>query len=78
MTSTTITRHVQTPLTKVQRQYYQRILDKNIGTLLAGGKSKNAAGLANVTMELRKLCNHPVRRTCSDAHWNCLKMCLCH
>lgn len=50
----------------MQRQYYQRILDKNIGTLLAGGKAKNAAGLANVTMELRKLCNHPV--------WYCIML----
>ncbi|KAI9203985.1 SNF2 family N-terminal domain-containing protein [Polychytrium aggregatum] len=49
-------------LSAMQRQWYQKILEKDIDAvngLAAGGKREGKTRLQNVVMQLRKCCNHP-------------------
>lgn len=47
---------IYVPLTNMQRQWYKRLLSKDVGLLNVGG---NKSSLNNVLMHLRKCCNHP-------------------
>lgn len=48
-------------LTPMQRQWYQRILEKDIDAVngAAGNKREGKTRLLNIVMQLRKCCNHP-------------------
>ncbi|KAG0318700.1 hypothetical protein BGZ97_003417 [Linnemannia gamsii] len=48
-------------LTPMQRQWYQRILEKDIDAVngAAGSKREGKTRLLNIVMQLRKCCNHP-------------------
>jgi chromodomain-helicase-DNA-binding protein 7 len=50
---------VEVELTRLQKQYYKAIHEKNFKFLSQGVKTKNIPNLLNVMMELRKCCNHP-------------------
>lgn len=50
---------IEVELTKIQREYYKRILNLNRDALYAGDNSQNISRLINVVMQLRKVCNHP-------------------
>ena len=43
-------------LTAIQKKYYRAILEKNLKYLCKG---TNMPTLNNISMELRKCCNHP-------------------
>jgi SWI/SNF-related matrix-associated actin-dependent regulator of chromatin subfamily A member 5 len=45
----------------MQRQWYQRILEKDIDAVngAAGSKREGKTRLLNIVMQLRKCCNHP-------------------
>jgi superfamily II DNA or RNA helicase len=46
-------------LTRVQKQYYRAILDRNRNFLNKGIQGGNVPNLLNIMMQLRKLCCHP-------------------
>ena len=46
-------------LTPQQRAYYRALYENQIHVLLEGSKVKNVPQLRNLSMELRKVCNHP-------------------
>lgn len=48
------------PLTPEQRTFYKAVYSNNIQHLLGASNGKSPQ-LANLCMELRKVCNHPVR-----------------
>jgi chromodomain-helicase-DNA-binding protein 7 len=50
---------VEVELSKLQKQYYRAILDRNRSFLNKGLSAKNTPNLVNVMMQLRKVCNHP-------------------
>jgi superfamily II DNA or RNA helicase len=53
---------VSVELTRLQKQTYRAVYEKNLAVLSAGaesGKKANVPALTNVHMELRKCCNHP-------------------
>ena len=50
---------VEVELTSLQKRYYRAILERNFTFLLQGTAAKNASGLLNTMMELRKCCIHP-------------------
>ena len=47
---------VQIELTAIQKQVYRAVYEKNFRQLQLGEVAK---GVTNVSMELRKICNHP-------------------
>ena len=50
---------IQVSLTKIQKQFYRAIYERNTQFLYRGSKPSNGPSLMNVMMELRKCCNHP-------------------
>jgi SNF2 family DNA or RNA helicase len=50
---------LEVSLTPVQKRYYKAIYERNTVFLYKGAKPSNSPSLMNVTMELRKCCNHP-------------------
>jgi chromodomain-helicase-DNA-binding protein 7 len=50
---------IEVTLTKMQKQFYRAIYERNTAFLFRGAKASNGPSLMNVTMELRKCCNHP-------------------
>ena len=50
---------VEVELTSLQKRYYRAILERNFAFLMQGTTAKNAPGLLNTMMELRKCCIHP-------------------
>ena len=52
---------VSVELTKLQKQTYRAVYEKNLSVLTGGDSAakKNGPALTNVHMELRKVCNHP-------------------
>ena len=50
---------ISVELTKLQKETYRAVYEKNLTILTGGGDKKNAPTLTNVHMELRKCCNHP-------------------
>lgn len=50
---------IEVSLTKMQKQFYRAIYERNTAFLFRGAKASNGPSLMNVTMELRKCCNHP-------------------
>lgn len=58
---------VEVELSKLQKQYYRAILDRNRSFLNRGLSAKNTPNLINVMMQLRKVCNHPyLIKGCED------------
>ncbi|KAI8344263.1 SNF2 family N-terminal domain-containing protein [Chlamydoabsidia padenii] len=54
--------NVYVRMSPMQRQWYQKILEKDIDAvngLNAGGKKEGKTRLLNIVMQLRKCCNHP-------------------
>ncbi|KAH0789190.1 F/Y-rich N-terminus family protein [Histomonas meleagridis] len=50
---------IECPMTQHQKAYYKSIYNKNIEYLVRGAHSRNMTNLQNISMELRKVCNHP-------------------
>ena len=51
---------ISVELTKLQKETYRAVYEKNLAILSGGGgDKKNVPTLTNVHMELRKCCNHP-------------------
>ncbi|EAX93144.1 F/Y-rich N-terminus family protein [Trichomonas vaginalis G3] len=50
---------IECGMTSHQRAYYQSIYSKNMEYLHRGAHSSNTTNLQNISMELRKVCNHP-------------------
>lgn len=50
---------VEVALTPIQKKYYKAIYERNTMFLMKGSKPSNSPSLMNITMELRKCCNHP-------------------
>jgi SNF2 family DNA or RNA helicase len=50
---------LEVSLTPIQKKYYKAIYERNTAFLYKGAKPNNSPSLMNVTMELRKCCNHP-------------------
>lgn len=50
---------IEVTLTAVQKKWYRAIYEQNADFLFRGGSKKNGPNLMNITMELRKCCNHP-------------------
>ncbi|OHT08842.1 F/Y-rich N-terminus family protein [Tritrichomonas foetus] len=51
---------IECPMTMHQKAYYKAIFKKNIDYLRRGAHNKSkSANLRNISMELRKACNHP-------------------
>ncbi len=50
---------VEVELTRVQKKYYKAIYEHNLGVLQGNKKGSAAISLRNVSMQLRKCCNHP-------------------
>ncbi|KAL1499104.1 hypothetical protein AB1Y20_013617 [Prymnesium parvum] len=46
-------------LTKEQKRLYRAILDKNVAILASSSRASSLPSLANIFMQLRKVCNHP-------------------
>ncbi|ORZ17622.1 SNF2 family N-terminal domain-domain-containing protein [Absidia repens] len=54
--------NVYVRMTPMQRQWYQKILEKDIDAVngaTGGGKREGKTRLLNIVMQLRKCCNHP-------------------
>ena len=51
--------NIYVPLTKMQREWYKKILIKDIDLLNAVSKSGERMRLCNILMHLRKCSNHP-------------------
>jgi superfamily II DNA/RNA helicase len=50
---------IEVALTPIQKKYYKAIYERNTFFLMKGSKPSNSPSLMNITMELRKCCNHP-------------------
>eukprot|EP01084_Bolivina_argentea_P223791 378579_1 len=50
---------VEVELTRIQKQYYRALLEKNREFLYRGVSTRNAPKLMNIANDLRKICNHP-------------------
>ena len=50
---------IECPMTSYQKAYYKSIYDKNMDYLTRGAHQNNTTNLRNISMELRKVCNHP-------------------
>ena len=50
---------IECPMTSYQKAYYKSIFHKNMDYLSRGAHSGNTSSLRNISMELRKVCNHP-------------------
>jgi SNF2 family DNA or RNA helicase len=50
---------IECELTSLQKQYYRAVLERNRQFLYAGCQSHNVPQLINISMQLRKVCNHP-------------------
>lgn len=50
---------IECPMTQHQKAYYKNIYNKNLEYLSRGAHKTNMANLNNISMELRKVCNHP-------------------
>mmetsp|Transcript_6483 Transcript_6483/g.12211 ORF Transcript_6483/g.12211 Transcript_6483/m.12211 type:complete len:1937 (+) Transcript_6483:1878-7688(+) len=50
---------IEVALTPIQKKYYKAIYERNTLFLMKGSKPSNSPSLMNITMELRKCCNHP-------------------
>jgi len=57
---------IECGMTQHQRSYYQSIYKKNLAYLTRGAHKFNTTNLHNVSMELRKVCNHPYLITGSE------------
>lgn len=49
---------IEVEMTMPQRKWYRAIWEQNIGFLRQKGRHRNLAGLNNIAMQLRKVCNH--------------------
>jgi chromodomain-helicase-DNA-binding protein 1 len=52
-------RILRVPLAPLQKKYYKWVLSRNYKELNKGLKGQSATTLANIVMELKKVCNHP-------------------
>jgi SNF2 family DNA or RNA helicase len=50
---------IECELTSLQKQYYRAILERNKSFLYSGCDTRNLPNLINLSMQLRKICNHP-------------------
>ncbi|KAH0789811.1 F/Y-rich N-terminus family protein [Histomonas meleagridis] len=50
---------IECPMTQHQKIYYKSIYNKNLDYLTRGAHKNNSTNLRNISMELRKVCNHP-------------------
>lgn len=56
---------IEVELTEVQKQYYRAIYEQNTTFLLQGKKRpQDGPSLMNLSMQLRKCCNHPYLIEC--------------
>ncbi|KAI3403645.2 hypothetical protein KGF56_003572 [Candida oxycetoniae] len=51
--------NVYTKMTPMQRNLYQKILEKDIDAVNGANKKESKTRLLNIVMQLRKCCNHP-------------------
>lgn len=49
-------------MTPTQHAYYKALYGNKIEILLQGANTKTISGINNLSMELRKVCNHPVSK----------------
>ena len=50
---------IECPMTNYQKAYYKSIFKRNLEYLSRGAHKDNTTNLINISMELRKVCNHP-------------------
>ncbi|OHT11334.1 F/Y-rich N-terminus family protein [Tritrichomonas foetus] len=50
---------IECPMTQHQKAYYKSIFTRNLEYLSRGAHKDNKTNLLNISMELRKVCNHP-------------------
>ncbi len=50
---------VEVELTRIQKKYYKAIYEHNLGVLQGNKKGSAVISLRNISMQLRKCCNHP-------------------
>jgi len=50
---------IECPMTQHQNAYYKSIYSRNMEYLTSGAHKNNSTNLQNISMELRKVCNHP-------------------
>jgi len=50
---------IECAMTQHQKLYYQSVFNKNMEYLSRGAHKANTTNLHNISMELRKVCNHP-------------------
>ncbi|KAL9655040.1 hypothetical protein ABK040_008823 [Willaertia magna] len=50
---------VFTPMTKMQKEYYDAVKNKDLLPIFKNSEKANSTKLLNILMQLRKICNHP-------------------